>query len=151
MNIKERLSVILEEFLSGFSEILRAFIVTAKGLVDRKKATLPLEPNELIESEEKLLSSVFFNISNLFAHHIARINLGTGFLFRVDGFITIMAAGPKAILVIFSRSNGPKCAAGADYQRVCKKIQEVISPDYPDIINLSKAADILGYIDKIMR
>ncbi len=138
---------ILEELLKSGSDITRAILITARGVVTREAPGLQPRigsylidsPKPLSNPEFALFGSALVNLAHTLLMQDTGGDLEEIFMSCADDFspktlTSTMKAGSRAILTIFTPSDVKFGYAWIESKKACKKIEKVIPPDFPDIV-----------------
>ncbi len=171
MDREDVIGEILEQLINQHGdEIRRAIVVTAKGVVTRGSrahrgpSIMGSLPEPLEETELVLLAAVLYNLAEMLAFREDGDRLLIGyfmqgeryrrqnFLFRDgDGYISIMGAGPKAVLVLFQTVQVKLGLIWPECVNACKKIEERIPGEYPDIFVPAETTGVRECITRLLQ
>ncbi len=158
MKEKNELVAIIEELFVRNPEMWRGIIVTAGGVVNRERVKKQSNNDELWgapgtppEKEILILSVLLLNLSHHFKHPDGEATLDDKMWFvDVRGSIVVIPAGPKAILVVIQDKDSIIGRIDKDCNRACKKIRELISQEYPDLVIPSNKLDVHNYVLQLL-
>ena len=149
----EVLGTLLEVLFVLRLEILRAVIITGRGLGAQKyRRTVtgsrdPIEcPRPLSDSDVALLLSMVLNLTSTLMRHETQILIK-----HANGFISLMPVGSRAILGIFVPMEVKLGLVALEGKKICQKIEEIIPPDYPDIVNRAEDIDVREQISRLLQ
>jgi hypothetical protein len=168
---EDALGEILKELIRTHNRVIRrAEVVTARGMVTRgiRQGPGPLmsktPPKSLEEPERVLLAALLFSLADILAFREdgdrvlwANLTQGSGthwqhlLLREGDGYISLVTAGPKAVLVIFFTTNVLLGLVMPDSWIACKKIKELIPNAYTDLGVPADAAGVRDCVQQLMQ